>query len=113
MKPVKGLLQFATWLMRLSIAFFVFIAFLHTLKTFDFKSIQFYVAVAFILFSALLFIGGFLSKPGITVFSGLMLFFASVYQMVILFSSGITVELAIYSVIATSSLYFVTAGNKH
>lgn len=112
MKPVKGLLQLATWLMRLAIAFFVFVAFFHTVKTFDFKSIQFYVATAFIVFSSLLFIGGFLSKPGITVFSGLMLFFASVYEIIFLFSVGINAELAIYAVIATSSFYFVTAGNK-
>jgi hypothetical protein len=113
MKPAKGLLQFATWLMRLTIAFFVFVVFFHTIKTLDFKSIQFYVAVAFIIFSSLLFIGGFLSKPGITVFSGLMIFFASVYEIVILFSAGVTAELAMYSVIAASALFFVTAGNKH
>jgi hypothetical protein len=113
MKPVKGLLQFATWLMRLAVAFFVYVAFLHTLKILDFKSIQFYVAVVYILFGSLLFIGGFLSKPGITVFSGLMLFFASVYEIIILFSAGINTELAIYFVTGTISLYFVTAGNKH
>jgi hypothetical protein len=113
MKPAKGLSQFASWLLRLSLAFFVYVAFLHTLKIFDFKSIHFYVAVAFIVFGSLLFIGGFLAKPGITVFSGLMLFFASVYEIIILFSSGISAELAMYGVIATTALYFVTSGNKH
>jgi len=113
MKPAKSLLQFTTWLMRLSVVFFVYVAFLHNLKTFDFKSIQFYVAAVYILFGSSLFVGGFLSKPGITVFSGLMLFFASVYEIIILFSAGINTELAIYFAIGTMSLYFVTAGNKH
>ncbi len=113
MKPVKGLLQFATWLMKLSIVFFVFVTFLHTLKTFDLKSIQFYLALAFIIFGALLFIGGFLNKPGITVFSGLMLFFASVYEIIILFSTGVSIELAMYLLIASTSFYFFTAGNKN
>ncbi|MGD0710170.1 MAG: hypothetical protein ABR968_03240 [Bacteroidales bacterium] len=113
MKPAKGLAQFATWLMRLALAFFVYVVFLHTLKIFDFKSIHFYLALAFILFGSLLFIGGFMSKPGITVFSGLMLFFASLYEIIILFSSGISAELATYGVIATAALYFVTSGNKH
>jgi hypothetical protein len=54
-----------------------------------------------------------MSKPGITVFSGLMLFFASLYEIIILFSSGISAELATYGVIATAALYFVTSGNKH
>ncbi len=113
MKPAKSLLQFVIWLMLLSFVFFVYVAFLHTLKTFDFKSIQFYVAVVYILFGSFLFIGGFLSKPGITVFSGLMLFFVSVYEIIILFSAGINTEFAIYFVTGTMSLYFVTAGNKH
>ncbi len=113
MKPLKSLMQFATWLMRLSVAFFVALGFMHTLKIFDFKSIQFYIALVFALFSILLVIGGFLSKPALTVFSGIMLFFASVYEIVILSSEGVTVELAMYGVIATTALYFVTAGNKH
>lgn len=113
MKPLKSLLQFATWLMRLAIVSFAFVSFLHALKTFDIKTIQFYIAVAFILFSVLLFIGGFMSKPAITVFSGIMLFFASVYEIVILFSEGINIDISIYAVIASTSFYFVTAGNKH
>ena len=113
MKPLKSLLQFATWLMRLSVAFFVMLNFLHTLKLLEFKSIQFYIALVFSLFSVLLIIGGFLSKPALTVFSGIMLFFASVYEIVILSSAGVTVELGMYAVIATTALYFVAAGNKH
>jgi len=110
MKPIKGLLQLSNWLMRSAIVFFVFVAFIDTLKTFDFKSIQFYLALAFIIFGVLLFIGGFLGKTGLTVFSGLMLFFAAVFEIITLSSSGILAEVAIYSVIAASSLYFASAG---
>ena len=113
MKPAKGLLQLATWLMRLSVALFIFVACFHTIKTFDYKSIQFYVAVVFSLFGTLLFIGGFLNKPGITVFSGLMLFIACIYEIVILFSSHAKAEISVLIVIATVAFYFVTAGNKH
>jgi hypothetical protein len=113
MKPVKGLQPFATWLMRLAVAFFVFITFFTTLKGFEYKSIQFYVALVYILFGTLLFIGGFMSKPGITVFSGLMLFLVSVYKIIMLFSDGFDPVLALYFLIATVALYFVTAGNKN
>jgi hypothetical protein len=113
MKPAKGLSQFASWLMRLALIFFVYVVFLHALKTFDLKSIHFYVAVVFIVFGSLLFVGGFMSKPGITVFSGLMLLFASIYEIIILFSEGVSAELATYTIIATTALYFVTSGNKH
>lgn len=64
MKPAKGLSQFTSWLIRIALVFFVFVVFLHTLKSFDYKSIHFYLAVVFIVFGSLLFVGGFLSKPG-------------------------------------------------
>lgn len=113
MKPAKGLLLFAMWLMRLAVVFFVFITFFSTLKGFEYKSIQFYVALVYIIFGSLLFIGGFMSKPGITVFSGLMLFLVSVYKIIMLFSDGYNDTLALYFLIATVALYFVTAGNKN
>jgi hypothetical protein len=113
MKPAKGLLQFATWLMRLAVVFFVFITFFSMLKGFQFKTIQFYVALVYIVFGSLLFIGGFMSKPGITVFSGLMLFLVSVYKIIMLFSDGFDAALALYFLIATVALYFITAGNKN
>jgi hypothetical protein len=113
MKPAKGLLLFATWLMRLAVVLFVYITFFNILKGFEFKTIQFYVALVYILFGSLLFIGGFLSKPGFTVFSGLMLFLVSVYEIIMKFSEGINSELTYYLLVATVSLYFVAAGNKN
>jgi hypothetical protein len=113
MKPVKGIQPFATWLMRLAVAFFVFLTFFSTLKGFEYKSIQFYVAVSYIVFGSLLFIGGFMSKPGITVFSGLMLFLVSVYRIVMFSSEKFDTTLVMYSLVATVSLYFFTAGNKN
>jgi len=112
MKPIKGLIPFAIWLIRLAVLFFVFNDFFRPLKTFDFTSIRFYVAIAFYLFAFLLLIGGFMKKPSITVLSGLMLFLASVYEIIIRSSSGILSEIAQFSVIATISFYFFTAGNK-
>ncbi|HNW98654.1 MAG TPA: hypothetical protein PKK00_09630 [Bacteroidales bacterium] len=113
MKPVKGLLPFATWLMRLALAVFVFVTFIGTLKGFEYKTIQFYVALVYIVFGTLLFLGGFMNKPGITVFSGLMLFLVSVYRIIMLFSGGVDANLAIYFIIASVSLYYFTAGNKN
>jgi hypothetical protein len=113
MKPIKALQPFATWLMRLAVVFFVFIIFFSTLKGFDYKSIQFYVALAYIIFGSLLFIGGFISKPGITVFSGLMIFLVSVYRIVMFSSEKFDTTLVQYSLVATISLYFFTAGNKN
>ncbi|HQI45433.1 MAG TPA: hypothetical protein PLC59_05205, partial [Bacteroidales bacterium] len=112
MKPVKGLIPFAIWLIRLTIVFFIFTEFLKPLKTFNFTSIRFYASIAFYLFASLLLIGGFMKKPSITVLSGLMLFLASVYEIIIRSSSGILSEIAQFSVIATISFYFFTAGNK-
>jgi len=112
MKPVKALLPFATWLMRLSVVFFVYVIFFSALKGFEIKSIQFYVAFVNIVFGTLLFIGGFMSKPAITVFSGIMLFLVSAYRIFMLLSGGFDSSIALYFIVGTVSLFFVTTGNK-
>ena len=42
-----------------------------------------------------------------------MLFLVSVYEIIMLFSDGFNDTLALYFLVATVALYFVTAGNKN
>lgn len=113
MKPIKGLMPFATWLMRFALGIFLFVTFFSTVKAFEYHTTQFFVAAAFLLFVSLLFIGGFLSKQGITVFSSLILFLLSCYEIFVKYSSTISHELAVFILVAAVSLYFLTAGNKN
>jgi hypothetical protein len=113
MKPIKGLMPFATWLMRFALGIFLFITFFSTLKAFEYHTTQFYIAAAYLLFISLLFIGGFLSKQGITVFSALILFLLSIYEIFVNYSSSVSPQMAVFILVAAVSLFFLTAGNKN
>jgi hypothetical protein len=113
MKPIKGLMPFATWLMRFALGIFLFITFFSTLKAFEYHTTQFYIATAYLLFISMLFIGGFLSKQGITVFSSLILFLLSLYEIFVNYSSSVSHQMAVFILVAAVSLFFLTAGNKN
>lgn len=113
MKPLKGLIPFATWLMRFALGIFLFITFFSTLKAFEYHTTQFYIAAAYLLFVSLLFIGGFLSKQSITVFSSLVLFGLSCYEIFASYSSSVSPQMSVFILVAAVSLFFLTAGNKN
>jgi len=106
MKPLKGLIPFATWLMRLALGIFLFITFFSTFKAFDYHTLQFYIAAAYLIFVSLLFIGGFLGKQGTTVFSSLILFGLSCYEIFANYSSSISPQMSVFILVAAVSLSF-------
>ncbi len=113
MKPIKGLMPFATWLLRFALGIFIFITFFSVVRDFEYHSTAFYIAAAYLLFVGLLFIGGFLSKQGITVFSSLILFLLSVYEIFVNYSGKFSPQMAVFILVAAVSLFFLTAGNKN
>lgn len=108
MKPIKSLLPLAIWLMRIGLILFAYTHYFDTIKNFDYENLNFYVALLFCIFSALIFITGFVSKPTITVISGLVLAIISVYNLVKLFDSGITSSLSVFVIIAGIAFYFLS-----
>ena len=112
MKPAKGLFPFATWMLRISILLFAYVQYFNTLTHPDFNSIPFFIALAFVLFSVLLFIGGFMTKPGMTVISAVFLFLISAVQCYWLFSEKPGHALALFAVVASSMAVMVSVGNK-
>ena len=113
MKPLKSGLSFANWLIRLAFILFVVFnfKFLSEIKTFNFSGKEFYLASAFVLFGALLFIGGFMSKPALTVISGFIISGLAIYKIVILFS-GAFENLVSFIIILAIGFYFACAGNS-
>ncbi|NVO01572.1 MAG: hypothetical protein HXX09_02630 [Bacteroidetes bacterium] len=112
MKPIKGMYPFAVWLMRIAITVFAIAMFWNSLKTFDFKSISFFVSLIYIVFGLLLLIGGFTSKPTLTIISSVFLFAVSVYKIFTFLKVGFNPEFSIYLLFASVSLFFLTTGNK-
>lgn len=112
MKPAKGLYPFAAWLIRLTMLLFAWVVYKPVVETLDFSEPTFYIAAIFSLFSILLFVGGFLTKPAMTVISAFFLFGISVYEMVVNFSDEPGPVMVLYFLSAGSMLLIFSSGNK-
>ena len=116
MKPIKGMYPFAVWLMRIAITVFAIAMFWNSFKTFDFKLILYFcsqnILLIYIVFGVLLLIGGFTSKPTLTIISSVFLFAVSVYKIFTFLKVGFNPEFSIYLLFASVSLFFLTTGNK-
>jgi hypothetical protein len=112
MRPVKSFFPLASWLLRVAVVLFAIMKYFHVVKTFDFSSLAFYAGVLQILFSFLLFIGGFFSKHTITVISSLVVFLVTLYHAVVVASAGFSLELATLILYGSVALYFLTSGNE-
>lgn len=112
MRPFKRLFPFSNWLMRFAVAFFVLTTYWNTFTFFNYKSILFYVAAIYVIFSILLFIGGFLYKGGLTVFSSLILILVTGYHAFLNLESKLDHNFAVYVVLGSIFVYFFTTGNK-
>jgi len=115
MKPLKGMLPIAMWLLRLAVLLFVFATFFDTVKSFSFQGIYSFVALIFVVAAILLLVGGFMKKQSITIFAGLLIFLLSFYIMFDLFD-GLTLKmLTTYTpwlITCAVGMLFASVGNK-
>lgn len=112
MKPLKSGLTFANWLLRIALGIYVAVLFVPAFKDFNYSDKTFYIALSFIVFGILLFIGGFSPKPTLTVISGLIITGLSLYKIISLFSSTLNPQLATFMLIMAIGFYFTCAGNQ-
>ena len=112
MRPSKGLFPLATWLMRFAVVFFILTSYLKTFTFFNFQSVMFYISALFIIFSVLLFIGGFLYKGSLTVISSLILILVTGYHAFLNLESKLDSNFAVYVILGSIFIYFFTTGNK-
>ena len=110
MKPLKSGLSLVNWIFRISLLLFVIISFYGGLKSFDFLSKGFYISSIFIVTTVLLFMGGVLSKPSITIISGLILSLVS-FVLIFFNSFKLDLEIANYLIILAIGFYFLCTGN--
>lgn len=111
MKPLKSFFPLAVWIMRLAIVLFAITRYFDVMKTFHFASLLFYIGTLQILFSILLFIGGFFSRHTLTVVSALVVFIITVYHIIVVAGNGFGPDLAMLLLYCSTALYFVTRGN--
>jgi hypothetical protein len=73
---------------------------------------MFWVALLFILFAALLLVGGVLSKSWLTRLSAIVLIFVTGYLTVINISNGVDYNFSIFVMMGSISLLFAVIGNR-
>lgn len=112
MGPLKGFIPVAMWLLRISLLITAFSTFYKEVKMLSFSGIHYFIALAFCVFSILLFTGGFMKKPAATVFSSLILFALSAYKIFDLFDVSSPELFSPFILTAGISLFFAATGNK-
>jgi len=112
MQPFKSGQAVAMWLLRITLVLYLILDNIYSIRQINFDSIHFYIAFAFVIFAVLLLVGGFVSKPGLTVLSGLIIFMLSAYQIVISFGGRIDIALVMYLFPLAIGFFFVCQGNK-
>ncbi len=112
MKPLKFLSPIAEWLMRSGILLFVILYYVNVIKVMNFSSVMFWVSLGFLIFSVLLFTGGFLRKTPLTVISALVLTLLTGYQAFIFLKSGIDYNFTVFIIIGSVFVHFLAKGNN-
>lgn len=112
MQPLKSGQIVAFWLLRITIVLYLFFDNFNSLRQIHFDDFHFYISLALVVFSFLLLVGGFISKPGVTVFSGLFIFLLSSYQLFISFNGKFDSGLILYLFPLSIGFFFLCQGNR-
>ena len=112
MKPIKFLSPIAEWLMRSGILLFVILYYVGIVKAMNFSSVMFWISLGYLVFSVLLFTGGFLRKTPLTVISALVLAILTGYQAFIFMKSGIDYNFTVFVILGSVLVHFLARGNN-
>lgn len=112
MKPIKTLLPFSRWMLRILVLAWLIMHNVSTIQGLDVHNPNFYIALGFVLFGLLLFAGGFSSKPGLTVISAIFLALLFIYKIYLNFIPEVTESQVISFMFLSISIYFLSSANK-
>lgn len=113
MKPFKSGKVIANWLLRITLGAVLFQLYFNVLSTLTFTNISFIIALAIIIFGILIIVAGVISKPGLTIISGLMVAIISIYKIIISFNGTIDHYLVWQLIPLSIGFYFFTNGNDN
>ncbi|MCB8964411.1 MAG: hypothetical protein H6536_05145 [Bacteroidales bacterium] len=111
MKPFKSALPFATWLIRIFFAAYIFIGNIKGVNPINFESLNFYLSLALLILSVLLVVGGFTSGQSITVVSAILIGLILLYRFVIPTPDLISESTFRQMLLISVSFFFVCRGN--
>lgn len=111
MKPLKSTLPLSIWLIRISLALFILQMFWFDLKNLHLSEPAFIMAVLFNATGLMILLGGILSKPWLTIISGIFLFGLSVYKLFLIEHEGLRLYGMAYLLCASLGVFFFSNGN--
>lgn len=111
MSILQAFAPLAVWAMRLGLVTLLLMLNLDTVALFSIKQVSFYLSGLQILFATLLFFGGALAKPNLTMISGLFLAILLIYDLVVS-NASFNQAFVIDFVVLATALFFMSNGNK-
>lgn len=81
MKPITAALPIANWIFRGSVLLYLILFYYEKIIVVHFNSFTDVLYFVYVLSGVLLFVGGFLSKPTLSIISGVFLFLCTLYFM--------------------------------
>lgn len=115
MKPITAALPIANWIFRGSILLYLILYYYDKIIVVNFTSFNDVLYFVYVLSALLLFIGGFLSKPTLSIISGVLLFLCTGYFMAMNLPDEFTrvqiMRFLVYLWPAAVGLYFAGSGN--
>lgn len=111
MKPFKSALPFATWMLRITFAAYIFISNVKGVNPINPESLNFYLSLAMLVLSVLFIVGGFLSKQTITVLSALLIGLILVYKFAVPLPDLIATSTFKELLLISLSFFFIARGN--
>jgi hypothetical protein len=112
MKPFKSGLVIASWLLRITLVWFVYQQYFAPFTEFNVKTLEFYIQAMYVVFALLLVIGGLVKKPVVTVISGLFIFVLPVVQLIRSFPGEFQKHMLIYLIPLAIGFHFFASGNN-
>lgn len=111
MKPAKSAVPAANWFLRASLCLYWVFPFLQHLSDIHLKTKEDIVGLILVGGSTLLFIGGFVSKPLLTIFSGGAIALASLYMIFVNLDWPLTQPYLLWLWPLGIGLHFLGRGN--
>lgn len=112
MKPFKATTKLANWLLRIVLIINIYNLHVDHFLNFQFAELSFYISAFLVIFAALLFAGGFFSKPDLTVLSGLIIFMVALLWIVIHYHGDLNNMMMLHLMATVIGFYFLSTGNK-
>jgi hypothetical protein len=111
MKPLKSGRSLSQWLLRIALLLIIYILYYHLVTTLKMGSLPFFIVLAAVVFGILVFIGGLISKPWLTIISGFGIFAISIYKIVVSFNGVVDHAIIMQCIPMVIGFHFLSYGN--